>query len=96
MQIDDWNRTAVRTLLEDAGRTLARLEVENLRGNREVVRDAMAHARRNYFDFVRRGRPLIMSNDDQVAFQKTLDRLTDTGGRFWSADEGSLAVSRLS
>ena len=81
MQIDDWNRMAVRTLLADAGRTLALLEVENVGGNQEVVRDATAAARRNYFDFVRRGRPLIMSVDDQVAFQKALDHLTDTGIR---------------
>lgn len=75
MQIDDWNRMAVRTLLADAGRSLALLEVKN-QGNREVVRDAVADARRNYFDFVRRGRPLIMSDDDQVAFRKALDHLT--------------------
>jgi hypothetical protein len=87
MQIDDWNRMAVRTLLADAGRTLALLEVENLRGNQEVVPEAMAHARRSYFNFVRRGRPLIMSTDDQVAFQRTLDHLTETGIGSCGADE---------
>lgn len=81
MQIDEWNRMAVRTLLADAGRALALLEVENVRGNREVVCQATANARRDYFDFVRRRRPLIMSDDDQVAFQKALDHLTDTGIR---------------
>lgn len=76
MQIGDWNRMAVQTLLADAGRTLRMTEFEDVRRNREIVPDTIANARKNYIDFVRRGRPLFMSDGDQVAFQKMLDRLT--------------------
>jgi hypothetical protein len=77
VQIDSWNRRAVRTLLADAGRTLALPQVENDRGNRENVVDKIANARKTYLDLVRRSGPLIMSADDQVAFQEALDQLTD-------------------
>lgn len=77
MQIDDWNQMAVRTLLADAARSTAPTEFEGVRANRETVPDAISNARKNYIDFVRRGRPLIMSDADQTAFQKQLDRLRE-------------------
>jgi hypothetical protein len=61
--------------LADAGRPLALPDVENVSGNRESVLEEIANARKNYLDFVRRSGPLIMSNDEQVAFQKALGRL---------------------
>jgi hypothetical protein len=75
VQIDNWNRRAVRTLLADAGRPLVLPDAEKVSGNREGVLEEMANARKNYLDFVRRSGPLIMSDDEQVAFQKALDRL---------------------
>lgn len=76
MQIDDWNRKAVRSLLADADRALATPELEDTRAGREIRVDAMANTRKSYLDLMRRGRPLIMSDADQATFQKTLDWLT--------------------
>ena len=76
MQIDDWNRKAVRSLLADADRAFAHPELENIRAGRIIAEDTVTKARKSYFDLVRRSRPLIMSDMDRVAFQKTLDRLT--------------------
>jgi O-phosphoseryl-tRNA(Cys) synthetase len=75
VQIDNWNRMAVRNLLADAGRTLALPAVETVRGNPHILWESIAKARKNYLDFVRRGSPLIMSDDEQNAFQKALDHL---------------------
>jgi hypothetical protein len=76
VHIAEWNQMAVRALLADAVRTLAVPGAEKARGNREIVRNTLADARKNYLDLVRRGRPLIMSDVEQVTFQKTLDHLT--------------------
>jgi hypothetical protein len=75
MQGDDWNRTAVQALLADTDRALALAEAEGVRGSRRIVEDATANAHSNYIDLLRRSRPLIMTDGDQVAFQKKLDRL---------------------
>jgi hypothetical protein len=77
VQIDDWNQMAVRTLLADAARSMAPTEFEGGRANRETVPDTISNARKNYIDFVRRGRPLIMSEADQTVLQKQLDRLRE-------------------
>jgi hypothetical protein len=75
MRGDDWNRTAVHALLADTDRALALTELEDVRGNRGIVEDTVANAHSNYIDLLRRSRPLIMTDGDQVAFQKKLDRL---------------------
>jgi hypothetical protein len=75
MQIDDWNRKATQALLADADRALALTEVENTGRGPNIERETIANAQRNYIDLVRRGRPLIMSDGDQISLQRKLDRL---------------------
>lgn len=74
MQIAGLNRKAVEVLLLDADRALALTQVENT-GGREIEQDMIANAQKNYADPERRSRPLIMSDGDQIAFQRKLDRL---------------------
>jgi hypothetical protein len=54
MKMTDWNRQAVRSLLADADRVLALSDLTDVRGNREIVDDAIANARKNYLDLMRR------------------------------------------
>jgi hypothetical protein len=61
MPIDDWNRMAVQGLLADADRILALTDLEAVRGDREIVDDAIANAQKNYIDLVRRRRPLMLA-----------------------------------
>jgi hypothetical protein len=75
MQIDDWNRKATQALLADADRTLAISEAANTGRGREIERETIAGVQKNYIDLVRRGRPLIMSDGDQISLQRKLDRL---------------------
>jgi len=72
---DERNRTAVQGLLADADRALALTELDDVRGNREIVGDAIANARQNYIDLVRRHRRLSLSDGEQTAIQQTLDCL---------------------
>jgi hypothetical protein len=75
MLMDDWNRSAVHGLLADAERVLALVNIDDIRGNRELVRDTITIARRNYVDLVRRGRPLMMTENEHTTFQAALDQL---------------------
>lgn len=73
--MDDWNPSAVQRLLADAERALVLTELEDVRGNRGIVENTIVTARQNYFDLVRRSRPLIMSHSEEVTFQEKLDQL---------------------
>jgi hypothetical protein len=48
MPIDDWNRMAVQGLLADTARVLALTDLDAVRGDREIVDDAIANAQKNY------------------------------------------------
>jgi hypothetical protein len=72
---DERNRMAVQGLLADGDRALALTELDDVRGNREIVEDAIANARQNYIDLVRRHRRLSFSDGEQTAIQQTLDCL---------------------
>jgi hypothetical protein len=73
MQTDEQDRMAVQELLGDAERALALAEGEDDHGN--LLPDAVAKARENYIDLVRRSRRLTMRGEEQVTFQRALDRL---------------------
>lgn len=75
MSTDASNRNAVEGLLADAERALALVNVQDVRGNREIVRDAIVHARQDYVDLVRRSRRMIMTDDEHVALLGVLDHL---------------------
>jgi hypothetical protein len=75
MPIDDWNRMAVQGLLADADRVLALTDLEAVRGDREIVDDAIANAQKNYIDLVRRRRPLMLADADEARFQSAMDRI---------------------
>ena len=75
MLIDELNRRAVECLLADAERAMALVNVEDIRGNRELIADTMVIVRRNYVDLVRRSRPLRMSEEHQACFHAALDYL---------------------
>jgi hypothetical protein len=76
VQIDEYNKQAVEVLLTDADLALALTELEDVRGNKEILENTIVSAYRNYIDLVRRSRPLIMSDGDLIAFQRKLDRLS--------------------
>lgn len=73
--IDEWKRAAVQGLLADADRVLALAELDSVRENREIVEHAIANARKNYIDLMRRSRPLIMTDGEKTRFQNIMDRL---------------------
>ena len=75
MAIVDLNRLAVGVLLADADRVFGLPEVEDVRGNREIVRSTATTLHKYYIDLLRRAGPLIMSDGDQATFQKTLNCL---------------------
>jgi hypothetical protein len=75
VQIDDWNRKATQALLADADRALELTEAECSGRGLKIQPDTIANAQKNYIDLVRRGRPLIMTDGDQITFQRKLDRL---------------------
>lgn len=75
MKMADWNRQAVRSLLADADRILTLTDLEDVRGNREIVDDVIANARKNYLDLMRRRKPLILADDEEGRFQSIMDRL---------------------
>ncbi|HEX4038063.1 MAG TPA: hypothetical protein VHX37_08395 [Acidobacteriaceae bacterium] len=72
---DNEQSMAVTALMADAERTLALTHFEDVRGNREIVRQTVAHARRNYDDLLRRGGRMAMSGEEREAFQSVVDRL---------------------
>jgi hypothetical protein len=73
--IDQLNRMAVDGLLADVERVLALTDLEGVRGDREIVDDAIANAQRNYIDLVRRRRPLMLADADETRFQSAMDRI---------------------
>lgn len=75
MSLDEWNRSAVAALLRDAEQALALTHFEDVRGNREIVKQTVGRARRSYDDLLRRGRAMTMSDEECTAFQGSMDRL---------------------
>ena len=75
--MDDRNRNAVEGLLADAERTVALVNIDDLRGNREIVPNVIAHAQRDYVDLVRRSQSLIMTDNQRATFSDLLDRLRE-------------------
>ena len=73
--IDELNRMAVQGLLADAERVLALTDLEAVRGDREIVDDAIANAQKNYIDLMRRRRPLMLPYADEARFQSAMDRI---------------------
>ena len=73
--MDDCNQTAIHGLFADAERALALTDVEDARGNRQIVRDTMTSAHQMYIDLVRRSRRLILGVGEQVTLQDMLDSL---------------------
>lgn len=71
--IDDLNRMAVQGLLADADRVLAVTDLEAVRGDHEIVDDAIANAQQNYIDLVRRRRPLMLTEADEARLQRAMD-----------------------
>ena len=76
MTIDNLNRDAVQRLLQDAEHALTLTVFGDQKGNRYVVRDTIVSARRMYDDLLRRATPLILSDEEMVAFRYTMERLT--------------------
>jgi hypothetical protein len=72
---EDRNRNAVINLLADAEHALALTHFEDVRGNREIVQQTIAQARRSYDDLTRRGRSLTLTDEERTSFQSVLDRL---------------------
>ncbi|MFZ0690791.1 MAG: hypothetical protein WA891_20425 [Acidobacteriaceae bacterium] len=64
---------AVHGLLADADRVLALTDLEAVRGDREIVDDAIANAQKKYIDLMRRRRPLMLVHADEVRFQSAMD-----------------------
>lgn len=54
---------------------LALTDLEDVRGNREIVDDVIANARKNYLDLMRRRKPLILADEEETRFQRIMDRL---------------------
>jgi hypothetical protein len=73
--IDDLNRMAVQGLLADADRVFALTDLEDVRGDREIVDDAIANAQKNYIDLVRRRRPLMLADADEAKFKSAMDHI---------------------
>jgi hypothetical protein len=73
--VDYLNRMAVQGLLADADSVLALTDFETVRGNREIVEDAIANAQKNYIDLVRRRRPLVLADADETRFHGAMDRI---------------------
>ena len=71
--INELNGMAVQGLLADAERVLALTDFEAVRGDCEIVDDAIANAQRNYLDLMRRRRPLMLAQADEVRFQSAMD-----------------------
>lgn len=75
MKMGEWNRQAVRSLLADADRTLVLTDLEDVRGNREIVHDVIANARKNHLDLMRRRKPLILADEEETRLQSIMERL---------------------
>jgi hypothetical protein len=74
---DELDRTSVQALQEDADCVLEL--IEDVRGSRKLVERTIAGMLHNYFESVRRSRPLIMSHGEKATLQVELDPLK---GRF--------------
>lgn len=75
MSLHNWNRSAVSVLLRDAEQALALMHFEDVRGNREIVKQTVGRARRSYDDLLRRSRSMTMSDEESTTFQGSMDRL---------------------
>jgi hypothetical protein len=75
MRLTDLNRVAVLALLKDAEGYLELADVEVAPGPGFLT--MVVNLRSGYRDLTRRGMPLIMTDDEQTAFQFELDSLRD-------------------
>jgi len=75
VSLHNWNRSAVSVLLRDAEQALALMHFEDVRGNREIVKQTVGRARRSYDDLLRRSRSMTMSDEESTTFQGSMDRL---------------------
>jgi hypothetical protein len=75
MQIDQWNHAAAQALLADADRTMALTHFDDATADQGVAQKTIATVHKNYSDLLRRSVPLIMSDADQIKFQRKMDRL---------------------
>jgi hypothetical protein len=75
LSLNDGNSSAVAALLADAEHALALTRFEDVRGNRDIVEQTVARARRSYDDLLRRGRATTMSDEERATFQGSVDRL---------------------
>ena len=73
MQTNALNRAAVQALLADADGVLALTKVAEMRGT--SVPEMVVNIRAGYRDLVRRSLPLIMTDGEQIAFQRKLHLL---------------------
>ena len=73
--INELNRMAVQGLLADADRVLAVTDLEAVRGDHEIVDDAIANAQRDYIDMARRRRRLMLADADDARFQSAMDHI---------------------
>ena len=73
MQTNALNRAAVQALLADADGVLALTKVAEMRGT--SVPEMVVNIRAGYMDLVRRSLPLIMTDGEQIAFQRKLHLL---------------------
>jgi hypothetical protein len=71
MQIDTRNHGAARALLADAYAVLALAEVEQIEGSRML--ELVVSVRSGYRDLVRRGMSVVMTDDEQIKFQRKVD-----------------------
>jgi hypothetical protein len=75
MRVDDWNHTAVLALMADANRTLALTVFDDTSSDRAAAQSTIDNVRKSYLDLIRRRGPLIMSDAEQIAFQKKMDHM---------------------
>lgn len=51
------------------------VDLGDVRGDKEIVEDAIANARKNYLDLMRRRKPLILADEEDTRFQQIMDAL---------------------
>jgi hypothetical protein len=73
MQIDARNRGTAQALLADADVVLALAAVEQIEG--PGMLEMVVNVRSGYRDLVRRGMSVTMTDDEQIKFQRKVDRM---------------------
>jgi len=75
MDIKELIRSAVRTLLADAEFAVALTTCEDVRGNQKIAEQTVGTAQQYYIDLMRRRRPLILADDEEVTFLTRMEQL---------------------